>query len=169
MTDTRIPEQWLYDPRWLRLTPAVRADALAWLVWSVARRADGVLEIADLGLCTWPTDLASVDVLLGVGILRQVDAERVQFVDFEDTQTSAAKLQEMEDRRRSEAERKRKSRARSRAESVRVTSGGRPADGHVTAQDRTGQDRKGLHDSFSAPVMTWPTVDVPTYDPEEVF
>lgn len=164
MTDTRVPEQWLYDPRWLRLSPTVRADALAWLVWSVAQRRDGMLEIADLELCTWRTSMDSLPVLIKAGIVKQLDADHIVFVDFSDTQTSSADLAAAEDMRRKARERQRKSRAkRAESRSEPVT-----RDGHVTQQDRTGQDRKGQDYSEAAAVTEWATAAIPSGEPVAV-
>lgn len=164
MTDTRVPEQWLYDPRWLRLSPTVRADALAWLVWSVAQRRDGMLEIADLELCTWRTSMDSLPVLIKAGIVKQLDADHIVFVDFSDTQASSADLAAAEDMRRKARERQRKSRAkRAESRSEPVT-----RDGHVTQQDRTGQDRKGQDYSEAAAVTEWATAAIPSGEPVAV-
>ncbi|PTT20056.1 hypothetical protein DBR36_06530 [Microbacterium sp. HMWF026] len=160
MTDARLPERWLTDRRWLRLSVQARHDAIAWLLWCVSQRTDGVLDRGDLSLCPWRTSDESVHELLRAGIISDGGEGTVRFVEYAEAQTTARELERMAGMREHERIKKARSRAKHAGmtadqieahypfpkapTSSRDTSPDSPGHVPVRQQDRTGQARPGL-------------------------
>jgi hypothetical protein len=110
MTDARFPERWLNDRRLLRLSdPGFRLYVVA-LAWSVSNRTDGVLYDDDLMLMVNVDPACAVELVKAAVWLR--DADRYVIAEFDSTQTPAAQLEALADRRRSDRDRARRYRER---------------------------------------------------------
>ncbi len=133
MVDARVPDRWLTDRRWLRLTPRERHDGISLLLWAVAVRSDGILDRRDLHLCPWPIEVGSVAALLAGGLLLEIDDDHVGFADWSGSQTTRAELDAAAEMRRKGRERQRRHRAKKAGEEV-TTNLVVTRDGHVTQQ-----------------------------------
>jgi hypothetical protein len=109
MTDARLPERWLNDRRFLRLSDAAHRLYVHTLMWSVANRSDGVVYDDDLALMP-SVDIARVGEL-DKAELWQRDGDRWLILDFPMTQTSRDDLVVLENNRRREREKKARQRA----------------------------------------------------------
>lgn len=143
MTDARLPERWLTDRRLLKLSDSAHRTFVTALLWSVANRTDGRLEVDDLDLM--PRARQSDVVELVASRLFARDGTQLVLIDFPGTQTSRDELEVLENARRRDRQKK----ARQRADRATVPGDspeGRPS-GRVpgTAQARTGQARTGSY------------------------
>ncbi|MDM7856630.1 hypothetical protein [Cellulomonas alba] len=127
MTDARLPERWLNDRRFMRLSDAAwRLYTLA-LMWSVANRTDGLLECDDLNLLH-RVDPRNAAALVDAGVWEPTAQPRGwRIVGFDETQSTSQVLAAAEHARRIERDRKRQQRAR------RATSSKNPSPPAVTA------------------------------------
>ncbi len=137
MTDARLPERWLNDRRFARLSDAgFRLYAVS-LMWAVANRTDGILAVDDLPLIPG-VNLGRADELARAGLWEQHE-DGWLVVDYDQTQTSSAQLESAERARVLARERKARQRAREKEQEP-------PPDPVVlrdVTRDNTGQDRPG--------------------------
>ncbi|MGR7023750.1 hypothetical protein [Geodermatophilus sp. URMC 62] len=144
MTDARLPERWLLDRRLLRISGDAYRTFTQLLLFAVANRTDGVIDLTDLDLipCTRREDVPALERME----LVEVDGDRLTLVDFALTQTSREQLEAAEAAREAERaadrERKRRKREEARAEPVSPGTSDRTSDRNPNQKHRTGQDRQ---------------------------
>nr|ANY57913.1 hypothetical protein [uncultured bacterium] len=120
MTDARLPERWLLDRRLLRISGDAYRTFAQLLLFAVANRTNGVIDLTDLDLipCARREDVPALERME----LVEVDGDRLTLVDFALTQTSREQLEAAEAAREAERaadrERKRRKREETRAEPV---------------------------------------------------
>ncbi|MGR7023405.1 hypothetical protein [Geodermatophilus sp. URMC 62] len=112
MTDARLPERWLLDRRLNRASDAAHRTFINVLLYAVANRTDGVVELSELELITRVRP-ECVPELVRLELVR-VDGDQLTLVDFAATQTSRDELEVLENARRRDREKK----ARQRAEAA---------------------------------------------------
>jgi hypothetical protein len=155
MTDARLPERWLNDRRFLRLSDSAYRSYFQLLLWSVSNRSDGEVDVEDIALI--PTfDTQQAPALIAAGLIE--DAGRALIiVDFEHTQTSRSELETLANNRKREREKKRKQRAKDR-----------PALSEVEPPTVLRQSAQRTREEVNRePVTDWPTAQIP--DAEEPF
>lgn len=150
MTDARLPERFLNDRRIVRLAPEDFQGYVLSMLWSVANRTDGLIEVDDLPLLPWVRQGAP-ERFVSRGLWASVAAGWI-ITDFESTQTSRHDLEVLENMRRAGREKKARQRAAKAGVTTDVpgdvagglspgTSRGRvPED--ATGQERTGRDQR---------------------------
>ena len=116
MTDARLPDKWLLDRRFLRLTANAYRGFCVALMWSVSNRTDGVIEKSDLALIAgFPA--GAEDELVASGLW--LESEPGWLIEpFAATQTGRSELEVLE--RVREAGRRKKQRQRAKAAGVDV-------------------------------------------------
>jgi hypothetical protein len=111
MTDARFPERSLNDKRLLRLSdPSFRLYVVG-LAWTVSNRTDGVLYDDDDQMLMVNVDPARAVELVKAAVWLR-DADRYVIAEFDSTQTPAAQLDALDQRRRSDRDRARRYRER---------------------------------------------------------
>jgi len=93
VTDAHFPERWLNDRRILRLPPEAFRFFVLSLTWSVANRTDGVIYDDDLALIPG-ADSGAIDVLAKADLWKRT-ADYWLIMVYDDTQTTAEKLDEL--------------------------------------------------------------------------
>ncbi len=169
MTDARYPDRWLSDRRFQRLSDSHHRAYINALTWSVSNRTDGVIEPDDLDLIP-QFDKTAVRAFMAAGLwsLREDHGRGWQITDFAATQTTAAEIRHLEDKRAKERMKKARQRAASKAEveeaaaSPDVVPGDFPGEvpADCTGKDRQGKDRQGregelLPKAAGAEHMAW--------------
>lgn len=109
MTDARLPERWLNDRRLQRLSAEHYRAFINALLWSVANRTDGRIELEDVGLIQhWSANAAQA----------LVDSELFTpqptgwlITDYATTQTSRSDLETLERIRQRDRQKKQQKRA----------------------------------------------------------
>ncbi len=96
------------DRRVLKLTPEQFRLFVMATAWSVTNRTDGVIETVDLQLVPFAT-AADAGVLVGAGLWNRTDLGWL-IVEYSDTQTSSAQLDQLNETRRRDRERKARAR-----------------------------------------------------------
>lgn len=97
MTDARFPERWLNDRRILRLTDAEFRSFVTSLAWAVSNRTDGKLDLEDLTLV--PGFRHETIPAFVQADLWAVEGKAWQIVDFATTQSTAAQLNALDEKR----------------------------------------------------------------------
>ncbi len=110
MTDARFPDRWLTDRRLQRLSDSHFRSFITSLAWSVSNRTDGIIEPGDLELIP-NFAVGAPKALMDAGLWAP---ERVgwRIADFSSTQTTAAVLRALEDKREKERLKKAQQRAK---------------------------------------------------------
>jgi hypothetical protein len=132
VTDARFPDRW-FDKRFQRLSDAHFRAYVTSLAWAVTNRTDGVVEPEDLQyIPNFAKD--SVRAFLGAELWepRGAAGRGWQIIDFFATQTTAAQLRHLEDKRAKEREKKARQRAGGKGDRNSPTRQG---------QARTGQEK----------------------------
>ena len=169
MTDARFPERWLNDRRIMRLSAAEFRAYLLSLTWSVSNRTDGRLEATDLALVPG-FDGGAVDALVAAG-LWSAQPGGWKIVDFADTQTTAAQLKGLEQKRLMDRDRQARKRAHDHGDHTLCLTDSCPnapvpkrdvgpdvtRDETRDTKDRTGQDRQeqALEEENSLERSSW--------------
>lgn len=139
MTDARLPERWLSDRRLARLKDDEYRSFVQALMWSVCNRTEGRIEPADLALIPSFAPGAQ-DSLADSGLFTALPRGRGWLItDFELTQTTRARLEQLDRKRVQDRDRQ----ARHRAAKAAAAE---PLPGAVTrdvTRDYIGQDRLG--------------------------
>jgi hypothetical protein len=109
VTDCRLPERWLNDRRLLRLSDSAYRTFVQLMLWAVANRTDGIMELEDVDLIPRArrTDLPELQCQ---GLIK-VTGQRLTLIDYRATQTSRDELQVLENARRRERIKKARQRA----------------------------------------------------------
>lgn len=123
MTDARLPDRWLSDRRFLRLSGEAFKLYAVMLLFSVANRTDGHIDDEDMALLPG-VDPGNVAELDDVGIVEPTD-DGWLLTEFASTQTSRAELEAGEESRRLERLRK----AREREQKAAAKAGADGSDG----------------------------------------
>lgn len=148
VTDARLPERLLSDRRLLRLSDRAHRLYVHGLLWAVANRTDGHLDVTDLTFMS-AVDPAAAGEVVASGLWSDAPAGGYDIAEFATTQTTAAELAQLDRIRARDRERKARTRAERRAaadECPPDSPADSPQDGHgdgSTGQHRTGQDRPG--------------------------
>ena len=148
--DARLPERWLYNPQVLSLSDAAWRLLTFLLLWSVANRTGGVIREVDLTHIPTGSYVPSRELIAELEMTGWLgrngdDHDETEpgwlLTCYDDTQTSAAQLAEI-DRKRTNA-RKRKQRERDRKRTGR---GHNPIQGRDSHTDVTRPDppKRGL-------------------------
>lgn len=148
MTDARLPERWLVDRRFNRLTDKDYRSFMQLLVWTVSNRTDGYVESDDLAAVPH-YDPASTHRLIVAGLLEDADDDRFYIVDYPKHQSTRAQLEAGDANRLKEAERKRNQRARGNRDKPRQAT----------------DDSPPAHPQTGELVDAWPTVMIPDDEP----
>jgi len=145
MTDARIPDRWLIDRRFNRLSGDQFRAFVGALTWSASNRTDGVITPADVSEIRW-LRAQDMPAFIAAGLCARL-TDGWLLVDFVSTQTSRAELEQRENNRAKERERKARYRAKTAARTgvpqdrTRDRDGDRDAD--FAGKERPGQDRQG--------------------------
>ncbi|WP_082956402.1 hypothetical protein [Mycobacterium sp. E787] len=145
MTDARIPDRWLLDRRFSRLSGNQFRAFIAALTWSASNRTDGVIAPDDLPEIRWLT-ADDMPAFVAAGLCARLH-DGWLIVDFLSTQTTRAQWEQRERSAVKERARKARHRAKTAAQGnvPRDRDADRDADGDAdslrTGQDRQGQDR----------------------------
>lgn len=129
MTDARLPERWLTDRRLQRLSAEHYRTFINTLLWCVANRTDGRIDLEDVGLIPhWSANAAKEFVQAGL-FIPQTDGWLIS--DYAATQTARSELETLERIRQRERVKKAEQRAKKMAEST-ADAGDGPGDERVS-------------------------------------
>ncbi len=164
MTDARMPERWLLDRRLNRASDPAHRTFINVLLYAVANRTDGVVDLADLELIPRARS-ECVPELARLGLVT-VDGDQLTLVDWNATQTSRSELEVLENNRRRDREKK----ARQRAEKGDVPGDSPPGSppgrvpGTAQAGRKAGQagNYEGEINGDGERVDDWPAVTEPS-------
>lgn len=143
MTDARMPERWLNDIRFRKLSDPEFRTYVVTLMWSVANRTNGTLMADELEFIP---DVAEDHSrrLVELNLWSAVPGGWM-IRDFEATQTSKEQLEGLELKRRQDAVRARTYRDRKKAGS---RDSSRDSSRDDRGQDRQGQDRQAFNTEY---------------------
>ena len=146
MTDTRIPDRWMQQGRFRRLTDRQFRSYFVALVWTVSERTEGVVRPEDVGLIV-DFDAEAIPVFLESRLWRKVRSGWL-IVDFDETQTTRAELDAIDVRRAADRERKKVERAAAR-EAKLAASTSADGDVHSDVQGTSTRTSDGLSGTLS--------------------
>lgn len=147
MTDARLPEHWLTDPRMDRLSDRAWRTFTGSLMWSASQGTDGWIPRTSM---RWVhpegVDEQTRGELVGAG-LWVVGADGVSIQDWERSQSLAADVERQRERNRAKNKALRDRKRQATPSAPHVASVTERVTGHVTGhaggQDRRGQARTG--------------------------
>lgn len=143
MTDARMPERWLNDIRFRKLSDHEFRTFTMTLMWAVANRTDGYVLADDLAFIP-DTVEEHTDRLVELKLWAVIPGGWI-ISDFEATQTSREQLEGLELKKRQDAVRARNYRGRKKAEAESRDQDRDPSrDDNRQGQDRQGQDRQAF-------------------------
>ena len=145
MTDARMPERFLTDRRFAKLSADDFRAYVYSLMWSVSNRTEGIIDEQDIALILFMQSMTP-SRLVAAGVWA-IHPDGYLIVDFEATQTTKAQLEAIDQKRISDRDRQARHRQKKTEPADSVTG---DVTRDITREDkgkaRTGKDRTGEAD-----------------------
>lgn len=151
VVDARLPDRYLLDRGFRKLTDSERVSFLLATLWSVVNRTDGRIEKTDLDIIPMFRPDA-VTALVVQGLWVEADDDAWLIVDYERDQTSRSQFEVLENARR--REREKKQRQRSKGDSPGGQSPGTVPGDDTGRTGRTGR-KEGQEGRDESAVTEW--------------